>query len=812
MLNPINNKTLLFVIGLFFLQPLSGQYITTVAGNGVSACFEDNKLAICTPFAYPSNICIAPNGDIYVPCGNSLKKITASTGIVSRVAGTDTPGSGGDGGPAINALMQYAIAVVIDAVGNLYIAEYGGNKIRKITMSTGIITTIAGTGSAGYSGDGGLAVNAQINQPWELSVDANSNVYIADHLNARVRKVDAATGIITTVAGNGSTSASTGDGGLATNAGIPYPVSICHDNSGNLYISENFGNITSRIRKVNSATGIITTIAGSNLYLHSGDGGLAVNADLLAPTGVHVDPSGNVYISEYVGSRIRKIDAITGIVNTISGTGIDGFGGDGGLAITAILNNPLGLTMDINQDLYISDNQNLRIRKIFLNATTPPSTFPLIYISSPTTSVCGNNPIAFAATVSNIGLNPTYTWKKNGVTVTTNSLTYVGSGLLIGDIITCTLTSTSCAGTLTVTSNSITLTGDATALLSIAITPSKPSICTGENVTFTATPVNGGPIPSYQWKINGNNIGINSSTYNTASLANGDIINCVLTADPAFLCTTSSTAVSGDIIITVNSALSPSINVVASNNNICPDISVSFSATSQNAGTMPSYQWKLNGNNVGNNNMSYTNSKLADNDQVFCIITPNSSCSSSPVISNTISMVVKKLPVIKISPLDTIVFKGSQVQLKAFINGPIRSYSWSPLASLNNPSSLTPRTIPLQNQTEFSFSIITLDNCTSSSKIIIEIQQMLLMPSAFTPNNDGLNDLFRIPKNVLLTLKEFAIYDRWGNKIFSTSDINKGWDGNFKILRKDAGIYIYTIKGYEENKLIFLKGTFTLVR
>jgi len=808
---PANKRAFFLALVLFLFQTVSAQYITTIAGNGDHACYKDNDLAICTPFFAPSGICIAANGDIFLTCGNSIKKINAITGVVTRIAGTDSPGSSGDGGPAINALFQFTKAIVMDAAGNLYIAEYTGNRIRKITMSTGIITTIAGTGTAGYSGDGGLAVNAKINQPWELSIDANSNLYIADFLNSRIRKVDAITGIITTVAGNGTNSASTGDGGLATTAAIPYPNSICHDNNGNLYIAESYGNVTGRIRKIDAATGIITTIAGSNLYLHGGDGGLAINADLLEPSGVHVDPAGNVYISEYVGSRIRKINAVTGIITTIAGTGINAFGGDGGLAVNASLYYPLGLSMDLNGNLYICSSQDARVRKVFMTATSPPDMSPAISITSPTTFVCGNNPITFTATTSNLGLNPTYTWKKNGITVVTNTLTYTGSGLLTGDIITCTVTSNLCAGASTINSNSIILTGGTTGTLDIGIAASATSICLGQNVVFTATPSNAGTNPSYQWKKNGNDIGTNSSIYNSSNLVNGDIINCVLTADPAFPCASNTTAISANITMAVNMSPVPSVIISASDNGVCPGVPITFSANVQNS-LNNNFEWKLNNLSVGSNSSLYTNNNFSNSDEVICIITPINNCSAQPITSNSINISVKSLPAIQITPLNITVSPGSQIQLKATTTGPISTFSWTPSSALNNSTSLSPLTIPLQKETAFTFTIVTDDNCKLSSSTLIKVEQKLLMPSGFTPNNNGINDVFRIPPNVTLNLKEFAIFDRWGSKVFSTSDISKGWDGNVNGKKREPGVYIYIVEGYIQDKYISLKGTFTLIR
>ena len=207
----------------------------------------NNEAPLCIPLAYPQSVCVAPNDDIYFTCGNAVKKLSRSTGMVTRIAGSDSYGSSGDGGPAINALFQFTRTVRLDKQGNLYVAEYSGHRVRKINLVTGIVTTVVGSGVAGYGGDGGPALIAKINTPDDLAIDDAGNIFIADYKNCRIRKVDAATGIISTYAGTGVANYS-GDGGAATSAGIPYPNSICLDAKGNLYISESLSSISCRIR------------------------------------------------------------------------------------------------------------------------------------------------------------------------------------------------------------------------------------------------------------------------------------------------------------------------------------------------------------------------------------------------------------------------------------------------------------------------------------------------------------------------------------------------------------------------------------
>ena len=222
------------------------------------------------------------------------------------------------------------------------------------------ITTYAGNGIAGYAGDGGPATSAQLKPPEDVDVDSSGNIYIADTQNQRIRKVDAATGIIQTVAGTGSAGYN-GDGGPATSAQLKAPSGVAIDSSGNIYIADtqNF-----RIRKVDAATGIIQTVAGTGVAGYSGDGGPATSAQIKNPAVVAVDASGNIYIADTLNHRIRKVDAATGIIQTVAGTGVAGYSGDGGPATSAQIKNPAVVAVDASGNIYIGDTDNHRIRKV----------------------------------------------------------------------------------------------------------------------------------------------------------------------------------------------------------------------------------------------------------------------------------------------------------------------------------------------------------------------------------------------------------------------------------------------------------------
>ncbi len=355
-----NKANLIFlVIWLVLILALPtythAQTITTVVGGNPSA---NGGPATEYSLSYPEAVAVDGNGNYYITdVGHEqILKIT-SAGIVTIIAGNGTQGYNGDGILATSASLFVPYGVTADNLGNVYIADTRNNRVRRVDPS-GIITTVAGTGVQGYSGDGGAATAAQLNNPYSVVIDKSGNLYIADNGNNRIRKVDP-TGIITTVAGNGIAGYG-GDGALATNAQLYGPRAITLDGSSNLYIAD-YNN--GRIRKVRP-TGIIITIAGNPCYKCSnGDGGPAAAAKVESPTGVAVDVAGNVYISQAPFASVRKIDT-DGIITTAVGTYSSGFSGDGGPATAAKLNYPSGLAIDAKNNLLIVDNQNNRIRQV----------------------------------------------------------------------------------------------------------------------------------------------------------------------------------------------------------------------------------------------------------------------------------------------------------------------------------------------------------------------------------------------------------------------------------------------------------------
>jgi sugar lactone lactonase YvrE len=334
-------------------------YMTSIAGNGTAGYSGDDGFANVAQVNVPYGVSLDLDGNIYIAdsSNNRIRKIDTN-GIITTVVGTGTPGFGGDDGPAIDAQLYAPQGVTFDVDNNMYIADTGNHRIR-VVYTDGTITTYAGTGTIGYSGDGGAAIAANLRFPRSVIADSDSNLYIADANNNVIRKVDTV-GIIRTFAGNGIADYF-GDGGFAINAKLNKPYGVAVDSSNNVYIADS---LNFCIRKV-STSGIITTVAGRGTFSgYSGDGGPATIARMRIAYGVTIDSNGNMFIADSTGYRVRKVDT-SGIITTITGDGTSGSSGDGGLAINAKIGVVQSLVAGPDSSIYIADTTNNRIRKLY---------------------------------------------------------------------------------------------------------------------------------------------------------------------------------------------------------------------------------------------------------------------------------------------------------------------------------------------------------------------------------------------------------------------------------------------------------------
>ncbi|MBI5510964.1 MAG: hypothetical protein HY903_19560 [Deltaproteobacteria bacterium] len=311
------------------------------------------------PLRFPSAITFDRDGNLFIAdtWNHRIRRVDAGNDIVTTVAGDGAPGFRGDGGPAGSAHLRGPAGVAVDGLGNVYVADERNNRVRKVDAETGIIATVAGNGVRGYSGDGGPAFLAGLNRPFGVVVDGQGNLFIADRLNSRVRRVDSDTQIITTYAGGGTLRP--GDGELATNAQLLWPAGIALDHDGNLLIAEQVAN---RVRRVDARTRVLTTVAGGG-STGLGDGGPATAAELHVPTGVAVDPSGNVYVADTESFRVRRVDASSAQISTVAGGGAGALG-DNGLATAATLGEPWGVAVSPTGAVFLADTNNHRIRRV----------------------------------------------------------------------------------------------------------------------------------------------------------------------------------------------------------------------------------------------------------------------------------------------------------------------------------------------------------------------------------------------------------------------------------------------------------------
>jgi hypothetical protein len=545
-------KRFLFAFLCLFwsVNQTKAQIITTIAGTGGSTFSGENVSAITAGIPNPGGGKFDKHGNYYFVDGVNSHRVRRITplGIISSVAGNGMAGFAGDGGPATSARLNGPTGIALDTFGNIYVSDGQNNRIRRIDKLTGVISTVAGTGVGGFGPDGVMATASMIWGPSDICIDRLNNIYIADGVNSRVRKISS-TGIISTVAGI-MTAGYSGDYGPATNAQLGLPSGVAVDDTGNIFIADN-GTGSSCIRKVD-ISGIITTFAGNGASSYVTDGIPATVAQI-CPNKICCDSVNNLFVSDRYNNRVYKIDVFTNLLTCIAGIGVVGDSGDGGPATSATLNYPSGVAVDACGNLYVPTvgsvsvvGSGRRIRKVTFN----PGGIGTISIAvTPNDTVCAGTVVTFTATTTGASTMG-YQWYKNGVAVpgaTNATYSYTATTVEGGDSVRCVYTGIDvCSIAGNPGSNVLHIVATPLTMPTIAVS-SVASATLGSVVTVNATVGSAGGSYSIKWYKN-------SSLFATTSVPTATYIKG--TGTDVITARVSSTAATGCYDTATSSAIS----------------------------------------------------------------------------------------------------------------------------------------------------------------------------------------------------------------------------------------------------------------
>jgi gliding motility-associated-like protein len=782
----------------------------------------------------PAGLCIDVQQNIYVAdAGNNVIKKITPAGVVSVFAGSG--GAGFVNGVGPTASFNQPSDVVADPSGNIYVVDAGNNVIRKITPG-GLVSTFAGDGAAGATN--GLGVLASFNAPKAVAIDGSLNLYITDSGNNLIRKITPA-GQVSTLAGTGTAGATNGPAGSAT---FTHPAGLTVDQLGNVYIADVLDN---QIRQLNNVPSV-STLAGNTSP--GSVNGIGASASFFDPTGVIADDIGSLYVADAANNLIRKISLTGYSITPTLPAGLAFNTGTGVISGTPVASSPPTVYTIIGYNTSGSSTATITIQ--VLTGTTPQTiTFPPL-----PSQVVGNPDLAPGATSTNNTIPVTYTSSNPSVaTIVNGQIHMISSGTTI---ITATqagnatyspatpvsqpLTVTAaylifnaiapvsiCAAdfspgavsnapiTYTVANDSvvsiingkihinnhgtvlITATNGTTSLgqeltidslqvyVSVNVTPIDYTVCLGTTATFTAHAVNGGNNPSYEWLLNGGGTILPNadSTITLSDLKPGDQITCIVTNHDYCAPVPSKKSLPA---IVINQGIPYTTVSVALPPTVCAGDPITFTASTTNANANSVYQWQVNGRNEGSNSPTFS-SVVNNGDIVTCTVSNTTGCILT-VTSQDDTVKTYPLPVIKFP--NPSIEEGLQVQLNPTITGDIATYQWSPAAGLSSTTIPNPVASPVKT-TLYTLDVTSTDGCSASGAI--NVVSEILPPNTFTPNGDGINDFWDIPRLVYFPDCNVSIFTRAGSMVYHSIGYPKPWDGRYNDSPLPDGVYYYVI-------------------
>ncbi len=774
-----------------------GQVIT-FAGSAAHGSANGNGIA--ATFNNPTRIAEDANGNVFVADrdNGSVRKITPTGTVTTFAQGYSQPNG-----------------LCVDPAGNVFVADAGSNSVEKTTPA-GVITNFA----SGF------------NSPYDVTIDAAGNLYVADGGDHQIRKISPAS-IVSTLAGSGAGGNTNGAGNVAS---FNTPDCVSLDASNNIYVSDPGNN---DIRMVTPA-GVVSTVAGTPVG--GSLNGPVSTATFSGPCGVAKDIPGNIYVADLSNNLIRKIDP-TGIVSTLAGSGnpaaLDGVG------LAASFNRPNDVQVDPNGFLYVDDYGNNIIRKVIITGYTIDKTLPAGLTFDPTTGIISGTPTAaspatnYTVTAYNTGgssitvvnikvilaapalvfgplsnetqCSPDFA---PGATGGTGTYSYSSSNTAVATIINNKIHITGSGITnITVTDGVNTLTQQLTVVEQLTITANIIQTvianCTGEPNTYMVNYTNGITPTNFQWQVNNQNVGGSTSTFSSNTLKNDNVITCIVT--DAAICTTGP-ATSNSLTVVFKPSVTPSVSIQSSAvGSVAPDTPITFTATPANGGSSPSYQWMINGIAItGANNPTYTNTCLNDGDIVDCTLTNNdATCVITPTVqSNNITIAITAATnpaTVTITPSVNNVYAGTPITLTAAVtNTNVINYQWQVNGKDGGNNSSIFSSSTFHNGDKVTCMITSQNNChtlITSNTVVIELLPPLVLtiPNTFTPNGDGINDLWEIPGLAFYPNCEVTVYNRYGSLVYKSKGYSKSWDGNYNGAPLPSSTYYYIIDPGNKN-------------